>query len=102
VLVHFEFARSAALQGESGMMGFEKTISEDAMADEEEKLGGLWSRPARQRKQAASLWIVGVIGLLGLFAQIDQKNYTLAVLLGVLSPAVILLGIWLWNQSRKP
>jgi hypothetical protein len=54
------------------MWAFAGTISEDAMADEE-KLGGLWSRPARQKKQAATLWIVGVIGLLGIFAQIDQK-----------------------------
>jgi hypothetical protein len=83
------------------MVSSAETISEDAMADEE-KLGGLWSRPARQKKQAATLWIVGVIGLLGIFAQIDQKNYASAMLFGVLSPAAIVLGLWLWNQSKKP
>jgi hypothetical protein len=54
----------------------------------------------RALMQAAVLILVGLIGLLGMYAQIEMGNVSLAIMYGVLSPFAIALGFWVMRSSR--
>lgn len=55
----------------------------------------------RHKKQAIILFLVATIGGLCFCVHIYERKYGLALILGVATTAVVLLGVWLWRQSNK-
>jgi hypothetical protein len=51
----------------------------------------------RRKRQALVLFIVAPIGLLGFIAHVQSRDIPLAIMFGIVTPAAVALGVWLWR-----
>jgi len=52
------------------------------------------------KAQAIVLFIVAPIGVLGFLAHITSGDISTAIMFGVVTPAAVALGVWLWRRPE--